>query len=98
MLLRASIMTAVAVTLVATAAQAEAGSFKRAVTPVSKSPGHVHLVPMNPPLAGVFLTSREPECATRSVSGVRTTFYFDGRWEERPDFFYIVRDGHKKRR
>jgi hypothetical protein len=85
MLLRASILAVMASALVATSQSAEAGSRKRFVTPVFVPPDQVVLKPINPPLAGVFLTSPSPDCPSR------TMYYFDGRFADRPDFFYIRR-------
>jgi hypothetical protein len=84
MLLRVSVLAAAVSVLLATAHSADAGSRKRFVTPVFVPPDRVVLKKINPPLDGVFLTSpaRCPE---------RTIYYFNGRFADRPDIFYIRR-------
>jgi hypothetical protein len=83
MFLRASILAAVTSAVLATSPSADAGSRKHFVTPVFVPPDRVVLKPINPPLAGAFLTSPSPNCPSR------TMYYFDGRFPDRPDFFYI---------
>ena len=85
MFLRASILAAVTSAVLATSPSADAGSRKRFVTPVFVPPDRVVLKAINPPLTGAFLTSPSPNCPSR------TMYYFDGRFADRPDFFYIRR-------
>lgn len=85
MLVRASILAAAAAALLAVSQSVEAGSGKRFVTPVFVPPDRVVLKAINPPLNGAFLTSPSPNCPSR------TMYYFDGRFADRPDFFYIRR-------
>ncbi len=83
MLIRASILAVAASAVLAASQSADAGSRKRFVTPVFVPPDRVVLKAINPPLAGAFLTSPSPNCPSR------TMYYFDGRFADRPDFFYI---------
>jgi hypothetical protein len=83
MLIRVSILAAAAAAILAASQSAEAGSKKRFVTPVFVPPDRVVLKAINPPLYGAFLTSPSPDCPGR------TMYYFNGRFADRPDFFYI---------
>jgi hypothetical protein len=75
-----------AVAVLSMSMTADAGSRKRFVTPVLVPPDRVVLAPINPPLDGAFLTSPSPRCPARTI------YYFNGRWDDRPDIFYIRRD------
>jgi hypothetical protein len=86
----AAAMAAIAALTVA--GPAEAGAHKRFVTPVHVPPDHVYPVPIRPPLSGVYLVSREPRCPGGSLANGRTRYYFNGRWANRPDSFFAIRD------
>jgi hypothetical protein len=91
MLHRGIFVVALAAIMALIALPAEAGSRKLVVSPVFVPPDQIVLVPIRSPLAGAFLVSQPPHCAHRNSSTCRTTYYFQGRWSDRPDIFYIIR-------
>jgi hypothetical protein len=89
MSVRGNILAALAVAATLAALPAEAGSRKVVVTPVLVPPSHVDMMPIRAPLAGAFLVARPSYCRERLKCG--TGYYFQGRFADRPDTFYIVR-------
>jgi hypothetical protein len=95
MLRRGIFVSALAAALAMTAFAAEAGSPKLAVSPAVVPPiPNDALFPIRMPLAGAFIVSQPPHCADRKSSECRTIYYFQGRWADRPDMFYIIRPHH----
>ena len=89
MLRHTAVLSAAVAATLALSAAAQAGSPKRVVSPAHFPPHKDVMVPINPPLSGVFLTSRYVACPR--TGKVQTMYYFNGRWANRPDYFYIER-------
>jgi hypothetical protein len=92
MLHREIFVGALAAAMALTASSAGAGGREVAVSTVFVPPDYVELVPIRAPLAGAFLVSRPPYCPEETKC--LTAYYFQGRFADRPDTFYIVRHHH----
>jgi hypothetical protein len=89
MLRNTVILSLAVITTLALSAAADAKQPKRVLSPAHFPPHKDVLAPINPPLSGVFLTSRYVACPR--TGRVETLYYYDGRWANRPDYFLIKR-------
>ncbi len=90
MLRQTAAISLAAAAMIALSANADAKPTKRVVVSPAHFPPHKDvLVPINPPLSGVFIASRYVSCPR--TGKVETMLYYDGRWANRPDYFFIKR-------
>jgi hypothetical protein len=89
MLRKTAVLSLAAAAILALSASADAKPPKKILSPAHFPPAKDVLVPINPPLSGVYLASRYVACPR--TGRVETLYYFDGRWANRPDWFVIKR-------
>ena len=88
-MLRNSLVLSLAFTAALALSAAADAKPKRALSPAHFPPHKDVLVPINPPLSGVYLASRYVACPR--TGRVETLYYYQGRWANRPDYFVIRR-------
>jgi hypothetical protein len=88
MLRETAVLSLAAMAVLALSAAADAKP-KKALSPAHFPPAKDVLVPINPPLSGVYLASRYVACPR--TGRVETLYYYDGRWANRPDYFVLRR-------
>ena len=89
MLRKTAALSLAATAILALSATADAKPPKKALSPAHFPPAKDVLVPINPPLSGVYLASRTVACP--KTGRVETLYYYDGRWANRPDWFVLRR-------
>ena len=89
MLRKTAILSLAAAAILGLSASADAKPPKKVLSPAHFPPARDVLVPINPPLSGVYLASRFVACPR--TGRVETLYYYDGRWANRPDWFVIRR-------
>jgi hypothetical protein len=88
MLRKTAVLSLAAMAVLALSATADAKP-KKALSPAHFPPAKDVLVPINPPLSGVYVASRYVACPR--TGRVETLYYYDGRWANRPDYFVLRR-------
>lgn len=84
MLRKTALFSVAALATLALSAAADAKP-KKLLSPAHFPPAKDVLVPVNPPITGVYLASRYIACP--KTGRVETIRYYEGRWANRPDWF-----------